>query len=101
MVNTEYNSGPQLETGTAKFIAMIRRGLENRYAPLVIAGIAAVIMLPALNAGLIQDDLFHRLRLVEPSQFPEEFSGTGLIRTQAVCRWRCVTCTLLLEHSAI
>ncbi|HUT46791.1 MAG TPA: hypothetical protein VMX36_10935 [Sedimentisphaerales bacterium] len=83
MVNTEYNTGPQFGAGTAKFIAMMRRCLENRYAPLVIAGIAAVIMLPALNAGLIQDDLFHRIRLVEPSQLPGELSGTGLIPPDA------------------
>jgi len=79
MVNTEYNSEPRFGPGTAKFIAITRKGLENRYAPLVIAGIAAVIMLPALKAGLIQDDLFHRIRLVEPSQLPGELSGTGLI----------------------
>ena len=66
-----------------KFIATMRRALENRYAPLIIAGIAAVIMLPALNAGLIQDDLFHRIRLVEPSQLPEQLSGTGLIPPDA------------------
>lgn len=83
MIDTEYNTEPRFGPGTAKFIAMMRRGLENRFAPLVIAGIAAVIMLPALNAGFIQDDLFHRIRLVEPSQFPEEFSDTGLIDPDA------------------
>ena len=83
MANTEYNTEPQFGPGTSKFIATVRRGLENRYAPLVIAGIAAVIMLPALNAGLIQDDLFHRIRLVEPSQLPGELSGTGLIPPDA------------------
>ncbi|MGB2863770.1 MAG: hypothetical protein WBC05_10635, partial [Sedimentisphaerales bacterium] len=70
MVNTENNTEPQFGAGKGKFIAMMRRCLENKYAPLIIAGIAAVIMLPALNAGLIQDDLFHRIRLVEPSQLP-------------------------------
>ena len=79
MAYTQYNSELQFAPGTANFIATMRKGLESRYAPLVIAGIAAVIMLPALNAGFIQDDLFHRLRLVEPSLFPEEFSSTGLI----------------------
>ena len=83
MVNTEYKTEPQFGPGTAKLIAMMRRCLENRYAPLVIAGFAAVIMLPALNAGLIQDDLFHRIRLVEPSQLPEQLSGTGLIPPDA------------------
>ena len=83
MADTEYNTEPRFGPGTAKLIAGIRRSLENRYAPLVIAGIAAVIMLPALNAGLIQDDLIHRIRLVEPSQSPKELSGTGLIDPNA------------------
>ncbi|MFC1604268.1 hypothetical protein ACFL5F_04495 [Planctomycetota bacterium] len=83
MVNTENNTEPQFGAGKGKFIAMMRRCLENRYAPLIIAGIAAMIMLPALNAGLIQDDLFHRIRLVEPSQLPKQLSGTGMIPPDA------------------
>jgi hypothetical protein len=83
MVDTENNTEPGLREGPAKLLARISRCLENRYAPLVVAGIAAVIMLPALNAGLIQDDLFHRIRLVEPSQLPEQLSGTGLIPPDA------------------
>ena len=31
------------------------------------------------DAGLIQDDLFHRVRLVKPSQLPEQLYSTGLI----------------------
>jgi hypothetical protein len=83
MVNTENNTGQQPEQDTTKFISRLRRDLESRYTPLVIAGIAAMIMLPALNAGLIQDDLFHRIRLVEPSQLPEQLSGTGMIPSDA------------------
>ena len=83
MVDTENNTEPQFEAAKVKLIATMRRVLENRYAPLVIAGIAAVIMLPALNAGLIQDDLFHRIRLVEPSQLPKQLSGTGMIPPDA------------------
>jgi hypothetical protein len=83
MVNTEYNSESRFGPGTAKLIATVRKNLENRYAPLVVAGIAAVIMLPALNAGLIQDDLFHRIRLVEPSQLPEQLNDTGLVPPDA------------------
>ncbi|HCO92601.1 MAG TPA: hypothetical protein DIU00_01400 [Phycisphaerales bacterium] len=83
MVEKEYNTEPRFGNSTAKFVATMRRHLENRYAPLVIAGIAAVIMLPALNAGLIQDDLLHHIRLVEPSQLPKELSGTGLIDPNA------------------
>jgi hypothetical protein len=30
-------------------------------------------MLPALNAGFIQDDLFHRAKLLGPSELPERF----------------------------
>jgi len=67
MVNTDNKTETRFETGKMKLVATIRRVMENRCAPLFIAGIAAVIMLPALNAGLIQDDLFHRIRLVEPS----------------------------------
>ena len=78
MANTEYNTDQQLEPGTTNFFARLRRDLESRYAPLVIAGIAAVMMLPALNAGLIQDDLLHRIRLVKPAQLHGELSGTGL-----------------------
>jgi hypothetical protein len=83
MANTEYNTNQQFEPGTTKFLARLRKDLESRYAPLVVAGIAAVMMLPALNAGLIQDDLFHRIRLVEPSQLSRELSGTGLIDPNA------------------
>jgi hypothetical protein len=73
----------QLEPGTIKFIARLRSDLESRCVPLVVAGIAAVIMLPALNASLIQDDLFHRTRLVEPSQLSRQLFGTGLIDPNA------------------
>ena len=83
MTDTEHNTNQQLRADTTKFVARLRQDLESRYAPLVIAGIAAVIMLPALNAGLIQDDLFHRVRLVEPSQLPQELSAAGLIDPNA------------------
>ena len=83
MVDIENNKEPRLRAGPAKLLTKTRRCLENRYAPLVIAGFAAVIMFPALNAGLIQDDLFHRIRLVEPSQLPGQLSGTGMIPPDA------------------
>ncbi|MFH1717531.1 MAG: hypothetical protein ABIF19_09295 [Planctomycetota bacterium] len=51
--------------------------------PVAAACIAAVIMLPAIDAGFIQDDLFHRIRLVEPSQLPEQIHDTGLISPDA------------------
>jgi hypothetical protein len=66
-----------------KLITQVRRGLEHRYMPAVIACLAAVIMLPALNAGLIMDDLFHRVKLVEPSQLPEQLHAAGLVSDDA------------------
>jgi len=83
MANIENNSEPRFGPGTTNFIATLRADMENRYTPLIIAGIAAILMLPAINSGLIQDDLFHRIRLVEPSQLPGELSGTGLIPPDA------------------
>jgi len=83
MTDTEYNSHQQLKADTTNFVARLRQDFESRYAPLVIAAIAAVMMLPALNAGLIQDDLFHRVRLVEPSRLPQELSAAGLIDPNA------------------
>jgi len=56
-----------------KLLAIIRRALENRYMPVFVACAAAVIMLPALKAGFIQDDLFHQAKLLEPSELPERF----------------------------
>ena len=66
-----------------RFVAVAKRALEHKHMPAIIAALAAVIMLPALNAGLIQDDLLHRVRVVEPSQLPEQFHATGLIGDDA------------------
>jgi hypothetical protein len=83
MTNTENNTGRQIEPNETKFIARLRQDMESRYVPLVIAGIAVVLTLPALNAGLIQDDLFHRTRLVKPSEVSKQLSSTGLIDPNA------------------
>jgi hypothetical protein len=77
--NTEQGFVPKVR----RFVASVRRGLEHRYIPAVMACVAAVIMLPALCAGLIQDDLFHRVRLVEPSQLPEQLYASGMIPPDA------------------
>ncbi|GAI85748.1 unnamed protein product, partial [marine sediment metagenome] len=37
-------------------------------------------MTPALNKGLILDDLIHRIILVEPSKIPEGLYETGMIQ---------------------
>ena len=75
--DAEHGSMPE------RFATIARRGPEHRGMPAIIACLAAVIMLPALNAGLIQDDLFHRVRLVKPSQLPEQLYSTPLIGDDA------------------
>jgi hypothetical protein len=83
MTNTDNNSDQQIELGNTKFIARLRQDMESRYVPLVMVGIAVVLTLPALNAGLIQDDLFHRIRLVKPSEVSKQLSNSGLIDPNA------------------
>jgi hypothetical protein len=58
---------------------VLRRGLGHRYLPAVLSVAAFIIMLPALKAGLITDDLMHRSMLVESSELPERFRDTGII----------------------
>ncbi len=56
-----------------RILNLIKTALEHRYFPAVLAGVTVVIMLPALKAGFIQDDLFHRSKLLGPSELPERF----------------------------
>ena len=64
-------------------MAKVAGGMESKYVPIVAACVAAVLMLPALNAGFMQDDMFHRVRLVNPAQLPPIFHDTGWIRPDA------------------
>lgn len=61
-----------------RILHLIKTALEHRYIPAVLAVVTVVIMLPALNAGFIQDDLFHRAKLLGPSELPERFYDMGL-----------------------
>lgn len=56
-----------------RILHLIKTALEHRYIPAVFAVVTVIIMLPALNAGFIQDDLFHRAKLLGPSELPERF----------------------------
>ena len=56
-----------------RILHLIKTALEHRYFPAVLAVLTVIIMLPALNAGFIQDDLFHQAKLLEPSELPERF----------------------------
>lgn len=62
-----------------KILWLLRKGMGHRYLPAVLAVAAFVIMLPALKAGLITDDLMHRSMLVEPSELPERLYDSGII----------------------
>jgi len=61
----------------------IAERMESKYVPIVAAGLAAILMLPALNAGFIQDDMFHRVRLVDPAKLPSKLHDTGWIPPDA------------------
>ncbi len=56
-----------------RILYLIKTTLEHRYFPAVLAVVTVVIMLPALKVGFIQDDLFHRSKLLGPSELPERF----------------------------
>ncbi len=56
-----------------RILHLIKTALEHRYFPAVLAVVTVIIMLPALNAGFIQDDLFHQAKLLGPSELPERF----------------------------
>ena len=56
-----------------RILHLIKTALEHRYFPAVLAVVTVVIMLPALKAGFIQDDMFHRTKLLRPSELPERF----------------------------
>jgi len=56
-----------------RILHLIKTALEHRYFPAVLAVVTVMVMLPALKAGFIQDDLFHRAKLLEPSELPERF----------------------------
>jgi len=62
-----------------RLVTAARRGLEHRHIPAIMAALAAVIMLPALNAGLLQDDLLHRVKVIEPARLPEQLRASGMI----------------------
>ncbi|UCC96619.1 MAG: hypothetical protein JSW66_12325 [Phycisphaerales bacterium] len=77
------NSEQGFVTAVREFLARVGKALQSRYVPVLFSAIAAIIMLPALNTGFIQDDLFHRIRLVQPSQLPDRLYDTGMVPPDA------------------
>lgn len=58
--------------------ASLRRVLAHRHLPVVLAVAAFIIMLPALRAGLLNDDLCHRAELIGLSRINEQLFDVGL-----------------------
>lgn len=61
-----------------KILIVTRKAVEHRYFPLAIAVIAFIVSLPAINSGLMLDDLIHRSVLIDPDRLPQEIYNTGL-----------------------
>jgi len=83
MENTKHNKEERLTANFKIFTAKVAGCMESKYTPIVAACVAAVLMLPALNAGFIQDDMFHRVRLVDPALLPPIFHEMGWIPPDA------------------
>jgi len=78
MEDMSYSPMERFADWVKKLVTMLRAGLQSRYMPVGAAVLAAIIMLPAINAGFIQDDLFHRSKLLGPSELPEQFHAMRL-----------------------
>jgi hypothetical protein len=63
----------------AKLTAVVRRLLENRRLPLILAVLAIVFMLPALPTGLLGDDLIQRPKQFTPGELPARLMDTGFV----------------------
>lgn len=56
---------------------MLKRILESRYLPWAVLVIAIVVMLPAVNTGLVMDDIAQRFPQLPSAQIPPGLSRTG------------------------
>jgi hypothetical protein len=63
-------------TGT-RVLDFLKRFLEHRYLPAILAIGAILVMLPALKIGLAVDDLPQRAVELKPSQLPPRMHETG------------------------
>ncbi len=72
-------AGPSTNgTVRATATAWLVRWLGSRYLPLVLAVTTVVVSLPAVRAGLLNDDYMQRAMLVGPSPFVERLAEKGL-----------------------
>ena len=56
---------------------VLKRFLEHRYLPAILAIGAILVMLPALETGLVMDDLPQRAVELRPDQLPPRMHETG------------------------
>jgi len=54
----------------SQFKSRISQFLTHRYLPWILAGIAILLTLPALQVGLLMDDHFIQLVILQPENFP-------------------------------
>jgi hypothetical protein len=57
----------------------IRRGLEHRFLPIVLAVAGIVVMLPAIRSGLMMDDLVQGTIEMRHERLPSRIYDTGMV----------------------
>ena len=63
----------------SKLLSAVQGGLAHRFLPVILAVIAFLIMLPAINSGLAMDDLLQRTIQLKPEQIPSRLYNTGMV----------------------
>jgi len=61
----------------ATILNVLKRFLEHRYLPAILAIAAVLVMLPAVKTGLVMDDLPQRAVELRPDQLPPRMHETG------------------------
>ena len=61
----------------AAILNVLKRFLEHRHLPAILAVAAVLVMLPALKTGLVMDDLPQRAVELRPDQLPPRMQETG------------------------
>jgi len=67
------------EDSMRKILFLIKRGLEYRFLPVILAAVGFIIMLPAIKSGLMMDDLMQRTIQLRPEQIPSRLYDTGVV----------------------
>jgi len=65
---------------------VLKRFLEHRHLPVILAMGAILVMLPALKMGLVLDDLPERAVALRPDQFHHECMRQAILQIPALSR---------------